>query len=170
MAASVFPLRIETCGFWKLWLQGWDSLTPRASNWICIFFLGHWCQPGSWPLAFCPPNPEEQLLERTLWARAASWRPGRCSARQGRAGGSPEGSHILFVELGTCFLSECPAWTPRLQGKAAWFPVSSQAWKHYWRKAIIFFYLGKKWGFALSCPRGIPKFRDQIFAYSFLPS
>lgn len=84
--------------------------------------------------------------------------------RQGRAGGSAEGWHILFVELGTCFLSKCPAWTPRLQGKAAWFLVSSQAWKHHWREDIIFL-LGKKchkdtMGFALCCPGGTPKFQD----------
>lgn len=168
MAVSVFPWRTERS-------VGSESSGYRAG--------------AAWPLepatgfAFLlkPLVPTWQLTASSLFSkpsRPAAWedtvnktrllKNGRSRARQGRAGGSAEGPCLLFVELGTCFLSECLAWTPRLQGKAAWFPVSSRAWKHHWgREKPLFFSLAKEchedtMGFALSYPEGIPKFQDHI--------
>lgn len=60
-----------------------------------------------------------------------SWRTGS----KDRQGGESDGLYTPFGELGTCCVSECPAWTPHLQGKAFWFLVSSGPWKHYGKEA-----------------------------------
>lgn len=44
--------------------------------------------------------------------------------------------------LGTCCESEGPSWTPRLQGKASWFPVSAGPWTIGERQAL-FSHLGE---------------------------
>lgn len=69
--------------------------------------------------------------EERMGIRTDSWMTGS-KDRPGNRSGS---LYTPFVELGTYCVSECPSWTPRLQGKAFWFCVSSGPCKHHWREA-----------------------------------